>query len=249
LEARRPRHLERRFAVIDSRADFGIRAAREKTVDRKRIPLGDSHVERGVVVDAALMRIGAECQQHAYDLVDVRPPGRARLRTAADECGIRAKPSSAELEDRRRSGGVRMNASGPCDRVDEARSDRVVHARPVRNRGLIVHGRARLDRPSGSGVGSAEFLGPAQRSSSVDWRPNAMAVLYTGGYRHFTTRLPPHYFGHSLRSIRRCAGKVGVTTVNGLMECLPPLSDVESVLPLVSETVPAEPNIEELTVP
>ena len=72
-----PRHLERRLTVVDPRPQLRIRAALEQDLHRQRVPLGNRHVERRVVVDAALIRIRAEREQQAEDVVDVRPPVRA----------------------------------------------------------------------------------------------------------------------------------------------------------------------------
>ena len=121
-------HLERRFAVVDPRAQLGIGAAVEQNLNRERIALGHGHVQRRVVVDAALVRIGAERQQQPKDLVDVRPLRRARhLAGAAQRGDERRKPVidgrvriGADLEQRADEGERAV-----IDRVDEARPDRV----------------------------------------------------------------------------------------------------------------------------
>ena len=79
------RHFERCLAVVNPRAQLGIGSAVEKKLDGEQIPLGDSHVERRVVVDSALVRIDAEGQQQPKDFVDVRSSLGARHVSRADQ--------------------------------------------------------------------------------------------------------------------------------------------------------------------
>src|SRR6185436_11028521 len=53
-------HFDWGLTLVDSRAQPGIGAAVEKNLDRRQIALADGHVKRRVVVDTALIRIGAK---------------------------------------------------------------------------------------------------------------------------------------------------------------------------------------------
>jgi hypothetical protein len=65
----------------------------EQNLHGGRAALGNGHVERRVVVDAALIRVGAERQQQAEDIVDIHPPGRAgHVARAAQRRNQRREP-------------------------------------------------------------------------------------------------------------------------------------------------------------
>ena len=64
---------------------LGVGSAVEKKLDGEQIPLGDSHVERRVVVDAALIGVDAERQQQPDDLVHVRSSLGSRHVSRADQ--------------------------------------------------------------------------------------------------------------------------------------------------------------------
>jgi hypothetical protein len=59
-ESSRARHVERGLTFVDARAQPGIGAPLEQPQRAERMPLGHRHVQRRVVVDAALVPIGAK---------------------------------------------------------------------------------------------------------------------------------------------------------------------------------------------
>ena len=73
LQFSRQRHLHRRVAVIDPRARFRIRAMVKEDLNSEHITFGYRHVERRVIVNAALVRVCAERQQQPDDLGHIRP--------------------------------------------------------------------------------------------------------------------------------------------------------------------------------
>ena len=73
----------RRFVVIDSRSQVWVGSCFEQQFQRWKISFAHRHVQRCVVVDAALIRVSAKFQEQFYDLEHILAGGRARLRTTA----------------------------------------------------------------------------------------------------------------------------------------------------------------------
>jgi hypothetical protein len=87
------RHFEGRFTLVDPRSQLWIGTAVEENLDRQRVALGDGHMKRRVVVDPALIRVGAKRQQQPDDVLNVGPPGRAgNIAGAAQRRNQRRKP-------------------------------------------------------------------------------------------------------------------------------------------------------------
>src|ERR1700704_5973393 len=129
--------------VVDSRPELRIGACLEQKPDSGYIPFADGHMQRRVVVDAALIRIGPELEQQLHDVEHVGPRRAAGLRSGARERRHqRRKPGvifrlrvGADLEQR-----ADERDRAVIDRVLEAWSDRQRH-RAIRHVAGIFDGR------------------------------------------------------------------------------------------------------------
>jgi hypothetical protein len=79
-------HFERRFTLVDPRAQVGICAAVEKRLDGDRIALSDGHVERRVVIDPALIRVRAKRKQQPNDASPQSAPAADSPADVAANC-------------------------------------------------------------------------------------------------------------------------------------------------------------------
>ena len=68
-------HLTRRFAVINSRPQERVRACFEEDINGGQIPVAYRHVQACVVINPALVRIGAIRQEKVEDVEHI-PPSR-----------------------------------------------------------------------------------------------------------------------------------------------------------------------------
>jgi len=163
-------HLARRVTVVYPRAERRISAGLQQQLDGRAIAFGDRHVERRVVVDAALVRIGAALEEQREDLEHVRPRLRAGAIVGAGQRGDQRR--KAVVDGRTRIGaGVEQRPDeshlAVIDRVDETRPDRQRH-RTIRDGGGIVDGGAKRRQIAARKASSIflNFAASAHRSSS-----------------------------------------------------------------------------------
>ena len=94
--------------MVDAGTKARIGAGLEEQFDGRQIAFGHSHVQRGMVVDAALIRIGLEGKQEFQDVDAIRPSarqGRDQGRKARMTGGIGIAPISSSV--RMKGNGLR----------------------------------------------------------------------------------------------------------------------------------------------
>ncbi len=160
-QARLLRHLPRRFNVVDSRSKTWIRPAGEQHANGWQVALSHRHVERGVVVDAALIGVGAIVEQqldHVRNVPSSEGPW-PRIRTG-ERGNQRRKPVMAL------GIGIGANVQQGADErqrtvvdgVDETGTN-VDRHRTIRDDGRIVNRRAQ--RVEVAGVKGRVNLAPS----------------------------------------------------------------------------------------
>jgi hypothetical protein len=138
------RQLPRRFVIVDPGAKLRIRARVEQAHDREPIALGNGHMQRSVVVDAALIRVGAKRKQQTDDFIDIIPLLRTGLVPRAGQCRNQGREAvicrcvrvGADLE--KRSNETERTV---IDRINQTRTECVRH-RPVGDQLWIADGLA-----------------------------------------------------------------------------------------------------------